>query len=281
MTQIDKAIAEQKAKLEAEVQARYEKARTGPASWGWTGPARNLINYGFQIGQSSLRRLAGIRWYAFDKLSAKQMAAFATACTKVGRDVVPALAVFAEVMPSWQQQRPAADAGTLEPVPKDALGNEIGNPWMPEHKDIGSQVLIKDAAPNLARWMEKCAAHGGKPTAKMLVEFEQERERAENMRRVCDSYNDKLWAENKLRRDPEAWPDGFNLTQQGLWTKAIEAKDRWLVEQHRTEAKQGAIRLGFDNHTLTNVLAKRDPQLREIHKQAKAILEQWQAEEQA
>ena len=258
------------------------RARTGPASWAWKGPARNIVDYGYKAGQSALRRVAGSRWWPIDRRCAIELAGTGTASVRVGRHFPQVIPEFAKVIPGWMQtERPSADAGVLEPIPKDPLGREIANPWM-EPKDIRSQVLLTNASPRLAAWLKKCAQHGGAPSAQMLVEFEIEREEAEQMRRVCDSYNDKLWAENRLRRDNDLWPDGFNLTEQMQWVKSVENKDKWLIRLHRAEAKAGPLRLHFDDPlTIRSLLAKRDPQLAEIHKLAAEIVAQWEAEGEA
>jgi hypothetical protein len=251
------------------------RARTGPASWSWSGPAKNLQDLGYKAGTSALRSVEGARHWALDRQSATELAALSVACEGSLRPVIKG---FALVIPGWMQKRPSADAGVLDPIPRDPLGREIGNPWLEATKDVASQILLSNAAPRLAKWLEQCAKHGGAPTAQMLVDLEIEKEEASQMRRVCDAYNAKMWAENKIRRDTDMWPDGFSLTRQMEWSKSLEQTDKWLIKQHRIEAEAGPLRLHFDNHTVCNALAARDPKLREIHKAAASLLKKWAAE---
>jgi hypothetical protein len=265
--------------LKEKVKEDDERARSGPASWSWSGPAKSLIDLGFKAGGAALRTVKGARYYALDRQSALELAALSTESIRAGRRLPQVVAELAKVIPDWMQtERPSADAGILEPMPKDPLGKEIGNPWAETTKDVRSQTLLTDAAPRLAKWLKACAEHGGSPTAQMLVELETEKEEATQMRRVCDSYDTKAWGSNKCRRDSEVWPDGINLTEQMQWTKSVEQTDKWLLRQHRAEAKAGPLRLGYDDHTIQNLVAKCDPELRKIHKGAGELLKKWQLE---
>jgi hypothetical protein len=297
---IDAALAEQ-------VAAEEERKKRLPVSIR-IGPGGSLQNAGQEAAISALKRL-GYRWYPLkdDPTSRAQFGALAIACMQSKMPLLQVLEKLGDVDPLLrsllgdeikdddlprlnlrQAWRPGADAGVIPPLPIDPVtGERIRNPWLPldpieikgsgqdkrlrpmPHFDHGSQAMIKEKSPRLAAWLEACAKNGGQPSMKMLDELEAERMEAEYLRKI--EFGAEQWAANKLRRD-----SGANLTERNLFARSIA--DPWLLRAHRAEAKAGAPTLRFQNFTVANAIAKRDPQVREVHKQAEQIFKAWQQE---
>jgi hypothetical protein len=265
--------------LQAEIKAAAEKAKAVPTSLRFR-PGSTLQQVGAQAATAAFRRVKNGRWYALDNEGKLELAALAIASQKSRTNLTQAIEVIASVIPGWLQDRPADDAGTIPPWPTDPNGEKIRNPWLPlpplkpgektPHYDHRSQAMIREALPRLAAWMEASAKNQG-VSMSMIDELESERIEAEHMRKI--QFGEKDWMESKIRPGSEA-----TLTEKNLWTRSIT--DPWLLQFHRREAALGSPRCKFDNLTVRMALAKRDPQVREIHRQAGVLLKQWEQERQ-
>jgi hypothetical protein len=186
-----------------------------------------------------------------------------------------------QILPEWLQERPSADAGTIPELPIDkATGLRCRNPWLPlpprpgetqPHFDHASQAMIREQSPRLAKWLEECAANEGLPSVAMLDELEAERLEAKAKREL--PYGEKEWEQNKFRKSLHC-----TVSEQGDFAKSIESP--YLLQFHRDEAKAGSPRLMFGNLSIAMELAKRSPEIREIHKRAEATYREWRAEQQ-
>jgi hypothetical protein len=266
--------------LAAEVKAAAERAQAVPISIR-LGKNASLQQVAEELGLAAYRRVKHNRAYAVatDPVARLELGALAVAARQSRKSLAEILNVLAAVAPGWLQERPAEDAGTVPNLPVDPVtGERIRNPWLPlppkdgetsSRYDYGSQNVIQEQSLRLARWLEQCAEHGG-PTAKMLDQLEAERLEADHRRKI--PYGPSEWQANKLR------PDSATLTEQNLFAKSIT--DPWVLELHRAEAKAGSPRAGFDNLTVRMALAKRSPEIREVHKAAGELLKQWKQEQQ-
>jgi len=106
----------------------------------------------------------------------------------------------------------------------------------------------------------------------MIDGLAAEKIEADYKRKILSAYDEKMWEANLLRPD-----SGATGTEQARFVRSIEA-DSILLGIHRHEAAAGSPSLGFDNLSVRSAIAKRDPDLREIHKQAGEILDGWQIE---
>jgi hypothetical protein len=237
-----------------------------------------------RLGLAALRKIKNNRAYAVesDPESMRELAALVIAARGSKTSLVHALGIISQIVPGWIQDRPADDAGTLPPWPKDPHGTPIRNAWLPlaprhpnettPHYDHASQHVIRTLSPALARWMEESAKNGGQPSAAMCDALDAERLEAEHLRAI--DYGDKQWAENKLRKELSC-----TITEQGQFAKNIE--DPALLAFHRKEAAMKPIRCGYDNLTFRMALFQRDPAVREVHRAAGELVKSWQQEQQA
>jgi hypothetical protein len=231
------------------------------------------------MGMAVLRRRENNRAFAVTAEHAKEFGAQALAAARAGMNPVTVIGKFDDIIAAllldlpkacvpWRKQIPA-----LVELPKLPLcpvsGKQIRNPHEPP-VDARSVRVLEELHPRLSRWLKDCVKYGG-PTAYMLDELKAEQLEASHERDLVLAYGDKEWEANLLRKD-----SGATLTEQGAWLKAIE--DLTLVKIHRHEAELGSPSLGFDNLSVRSAIAKHDPALREIHKQAGEILNGWQAE---
>jgi hypothetical protein len=266
--------------LARETEAYYEKQKAAPRSIR-TGPGATLQTVAEQLGLQAFRRVTNGRWYAVDAEGRLELAALTVAARQSRRSLTSVIEAIAHVVPGWLQERPAEGAGTIPPLPVDkATGLRVRNPFLPlpprpgettPHFDHGSQNVIKEQSPRLAKWLQDCAKNDGLPSAKMLDELEAEKIEADHLRKI--PYTDREWEANLLRPG-----SGANGTQQAEFVHSIA--DPWLLKFHRQEAKAASPRAGFDNLTHRMLLAKRDPEAREVHKAAGELLKTWQAEAQ-
>lgn len=269
--------------FEKAVEAHYEAQKRQPVSLR-IGKHASLQTAAEEWSLAALRRVRNNRAHAVatDPEARLEFAALAIAAREAKKSLVEVVSQLAEILPNWTQSfwRPSDDAGTVPLLPIDpTTGLRIRNPFepLPPRKgeteprfDYHSQETIRAWSPRLAKWLEDCAKNGG-PTAGMLDELEAERREAERLRKL--EYSDKQWQENALRPG-----SGKTLTEENLFVKGIE--DPWLLSVHRKEAKAGSPRLHFDNLTHRMQIAKKSPELREVHKKAGEILKQWQQEPQ-
>lgn len=266
--------------LQAQIEAEEERKRRLPVPFR-VGPHTTLREAAETMGVTALRRLQHNRAYALDAQGRLELAALALACQRSKRNLVEVIEVLSQVLPGWIQERPADDAGTIPQLPIDpATGLRARNAWEPlppkagektpqtPRFDYASQEVIKAWSPRLAKWCEDCAQFGG-PTMAMLDALQAEKLEAEALRKI--EYGDREWQQNKLRPD-----SGATLTEQNLFARGIA--DPWVLAVHRREAKAGSPRAKFDNLTVRMAIAKRSPEIREIHRQAGEIIEGWQAE---
>jgi hypothetical protein len=103
----------------------------------------------------------------------------------------------------------------------------------------------------------------------MLDQLQAERLEADAMRKI--NYSEKDWIANLLRPD-----SGANLTEKHVFAKSVE--DPFLLRFHRSEAAMPSPRCGYDNLTTRMALAKRSPEIREVHRKAGEILAKWKQE---
>jgi hypothetical protein len=269
--------------LAREVDDHYERQKVGPVSIRRIGPNASLQTVSERLALGAYQRLKHGRWYAAasDPEARLQLGALAVAARQSRRSLVEIIEVLSTIIPGWRQVRPDADAGTVPELPIDkATGLRCRNPFLPlpprsgettPRFDHQSQTMIREQSPRLAKWLEDCAANDGLPSVAMLDQLEAEKIEADHLRKV--QYGDREWQENKLRPD-----SGATLTEQNLFVQGIA--DPWLVRFHRTEAKLGSPRCGYDNLTHCMAIAKRDPEIRQVHKAAGELLKAWKAEQQ-
>jgi hypothetical protein len=265
--------------LAAEIQAREDKKKALPTPFR-IGPFHTLREAAEQLGVRALQKLTHGRAYALDAEGRLELAALATACIQSKKNLSAVLETLASVVPGWLQDRPPDDAGVVPVLETDPVtGQRIRNPWLPlaplkpgettPHFDFASQNVIRETTPRLATWLIACAKNGGQPSAAMMDELQAEKIDAEQMKKI--PYDAKTWEENKLRADY-----GADLTQKNLFVRSIE--NPYLLRLHRSEAKLGSPRCGYNNLTHRMALARRNPEVREVHRKAEEIFATWQQE---
>jgi len=279
--------------LAAEIQRNEEAKKRVPTSFR-IGPRTTLRESAEHLAVETFKQLRHNRHYALSSEGRLELAALAVACTSNKKNLTNVLEVLASVehslkdvlqekedqrLPGLLQLRPAADAGTVPELPIDkATGLRCRNAWLPlppregetqPRFDHASQHVIRETSPRLAKWLEDCAKNDGLPSVAMLDELESERIEAEHLRKI--PYGEKEWQENLLRPD-----SGANPTERGQFIR--NTTDPWLARLHTQEAKGGSPRLRFDNHTFANLLYKRDPAIREIHRKAGELFATWKQE---
>jgi hypothetical protein len=269
--------------LAREVADHYERQKTGPASIPRTGLGASMQIVAEQLALGAFQRIKNGRWYAAatDPEARLALGALAVAARQSKRSLVEVIETIASIIPGWIQERPAADAGTVPELPIDrATGLRCRNPFLPlpprkgettPRYDHASQAMIKEQSPRLAKWLADCVANDGLPSVAMLDQLQAEKIEADHLRKI--QYGDRQWQENKLRADL-----GATVTDRMIFEKSVT--DPWLAKFHRSEAKLGAPKCGYDNLTYRMAIAKRDPEIREIHRQAGQILKAWQAQQQ-
>jgi hypothetical protein len=250
------------------VKAYYEREKTAPRSVR-LGPNANLQTIAERFADAAFRRIPHHRAYALDVDAKLQFGALAVACQRAGKNLPRVLEELSKDVPGMVQERPPADAGTIPPLPIDSItGERVKNPFLEPH-DFKSQAVVRETSPRLAKWLEDCAKFGG-PTAHMIDELEASRIDAEALRKI--QYSDEQWKQNALRPG-----SGATMTQQSEWISSVS--DPWLLQTHRREATAGSPSLKFGNLTVAMKIAKRSPEVREIHKQAEQIFKSWQQEQ--
>ncbi len=266
------------ANLQKEIHAAAERAKAVPISIR-LGRNATLQTVAEQLGLQAFRRVTNGRWYAVatDPEARLELGALTVAARQSKKSLTSVIEAIASVSDGWLQERP--EPVEIPPLPTDPVtGKRVRNPWLPlppragettPHFDHGSQNVIKEQSPRLAQFLQDCASNEGLPSAKMLDELEAEKIEAEHVRKI--QYGDKEWQENALRPD-----SGATLTEQNLFAQNIA--DPWLLKFHRREARAPSPRAGFDNLTVRMALYKRDPEVREIHRQAGEILKGWKQE---
>jgi hypothetical protein len=275
-------------KLQSDLAERIKEhyAKPTPQSWRFGRYGRDgssLQEIAINTGLAAFRRVRLHRAYAVDRGHALEWGAWAVECSRAGRNVAKATDQLANIVTSalgelpkmcvpWQRELPPENVGVLPPLPVDPCTKQtIRNPYL-EPKDYRSIALIKELSPRLAVWLEECSKHGGQPTMAMLDGLAAEKIEADYKRKILSGYDEKMWEANLLRPD-----SGATGTEKGRFVRSIEA-DSILLGVHRHEAELGSPSMGYDNLSVRSAIAKRDPALREIHKQAGEILNGWQIE---
>lgn len=267
--------------IQKQIQASEDAKKRLPTQFR-IGPRTTLRESAERLFMEAYQQVKHNRLPALDAQAKLEGSALTLSAINNKKNLVGVLEVVADVIPGWRQERPPDDAGTIPELAVDkSTGLRIRNPWLPlpplkpgekqPHFDYKSQEIIKEQSPRLAKWLQDCVKNGGQPSAAMLDALEYEKLEADHLRKV--PYGEKEWQANRLRVD-----SGASLTERMAFAKSVT--DPWLLQLHRSEAKLGSPRAGFDNLTHRMALAKRNPEVREVHRQAGEILRTWQAEQQ-
>jgi hypothetical protein len=248
------------------------------------GPGGSLQQAAETAFCTTLRQL-GLRDYAADPITFSEGAGLVIACVEAKANLARVVETLADVTAEivdpegrktvvttgLRQERPPSDAGQIPELPIDpCTGLRVSNPWEGklDTDKAKSREIIKNWSPRLARFLEDVSKNQG-VSMHMLTELRLEREEAEFVRQL--QYGKTEWEANFLR--PEL---NKNLTERSLFIRGLN--NEWLERFHKREAALGNPRLQFSNLTYGMALAKRDPAIREIHRQAHEILKGWQAE---
>lgn len=306
----EKARADYRRTMEEE--SERQKALQRKTFSMFTGPPGSQQDRGERMFRAAYACVKNNREYAIDAVTLREGRALAVTAEKAGKNLVSVMEQLFAVDPTvtteritkdadgnekheeirqevpgwcWLQDRTmkvevcdgkririaAEMAGQIEELPTDKItGARARNPFVEPH-DLESQLMFKQADPRLAKWLHDCAANGGQPTMAMLAKLDSEKIDGERLSKL--EFGEAEWKANRLRKD-----SGATLTQQGEFIKSLGGDKSLLTKFYRREAALGVPSLCYGNHTLRNLIAKRDQKLCDIWKAAGELDKQWQAE---